>query len=323
MRFLYEIKNRIDDYYQKHPTLSGLVVKFVLAIVVLFLLRANIGFHPILSNVFFVILFAVVCAFVPIKLVTLALVAYATVQIFSLSTGLGVLACILFVIMYLIYFRFDEKTGYAIVLVPLFCIIKLPFLVPAVLAVTAGVGSVISSMLGLLFYYFIHYMQMNTAVFMGAADNTELTKISMALSGLFSYREMWYSMACVLIAFFVVYYLKKININKSGYMAIAIGTGIYLILTLISNLMCGSMTYNKLTWIVFGSILTCILAILASDLLLPLDYSRTELLEFEDEEYKYFVRAVPKVSVSKKSVKIKRIYARKRSVPRKEKEEKG
>ncbi|MBR3402803.1 MAG: hypothetical protein IKG67_11275 [Parasporobacterium sp.] len=323
MRFLYEIKNRIDDYYQKHPTLSGLIIKFVLSIVVLFLLRANIGFNPILSNVFFVILFAAVCSFVPIKLMTMALVAYAIVQIFSLSTGLGVLACILFVIMYLIYFRFDERTGYAIVLVPLFCIIRLPFLVPAVLAVTAGVGSVISSLLGLLFYYFIHYMQMNTAVFMGAADNTELTKISMALSGLFSYREMWYTMACVLIAFFAVYYLKKININKSSYMAVSIGTGIYLILILVSNLLCESMTYNKLFWIVFGSVLTCILAIVISDLLLPLDYSRTELLEFEDEEYKYFVRAVPKVSVSKKSVKIKRIYARKRSVPRKEKEEKG
>ena len=36
-------------------------------------------------------------------------------------------------------------------------------------------------------------------------------------------------------------------------------------------------------------------------------------LEFEDEEYKYYVRAVPKAMVTKESVKIKRIYSRKRT----------
>ena len=105
-------------------------------------------------------------------------------------------------------------------------------------------------------------------------------------------------------------------------MAISIGTGLYLILILISNLACESMTYNKLFWIVLGSILTCILAIIITDLILPLDYNRTELIEFEDDEYKYFVRAVPKASVSRKSVKIKRISSRKRTAPKKTKEEK-
>ena len=322
MRFIAEIKNKVDDYYQKHPTISGFILRFVISILVLVLLRSNIGFNPILSNLFFVVLFAAVCSCIPAKGMTLALVAYAAVQIFSLTTGLGVLACIMFLIMYLIYFRLDEKSGYAIVLVPLLCIIKLPFLVPVVLAVTASMGSVIGSLLGFLVYYFIHYLQMNTAVFIGAADNTEITKMSMALSGLFAYREMWYTMACVLIAFFAAYYLKKVNINRSGYMAISIGTGLYLILILISNLACESMTYNKLFWIVLGSVITCLLAMVISDLILPLDYSRTELMEFEDEEYKYFIRAVPKVTVSRKSVKIKRIYSRKRTVPKKEKEEK-
>ncbi|MBQ9032544.1 MAG: hypothetical protein IJ106_14000 [Parasporobacterium sp.] len=317
-----EIKNRIDDYYLKHPTIAGFATRFVISILALLLLRFNIGFNPILSNIFFVVLFAAVCSFIPAKFMTLALVAYAAVQIFSLSTGLGVLAGILFLIMYLIYFRFDEKTGYAIVLVPLLCIIKLPFLAPVVLAIVASSGTIVSILLGFFAYYFLHYLQMNTAVFMGATDATEIRKMSMALSGLFSYREMWFTMACVMLAFFAAYYLKKININKSGYMAISIGTGIYLILTLISNLLCDSMTYNKLFWIVIGSVITCFLGMIITDLVLPLDYSRTELLEFEDEEYKYFVRAVPKASVTRTSIKIKRIYSRKRTDGRKGKEEK-
>lgn len=313
MKFLANLKSKLDDYYIKHPSITGYITRFVLSFLALIMMRANIGYNEILTNFFFVLFFAVVCSFLPAKFMTLALVAYAIVQLFSLTSGIGILACILFVIMYLIYFRFDEKTGYVIIIIPLLCMAKLPFLAPAVLAVVSSTASVISTVLGFAVYYFIHYIQMNTAVFMGVSDNSEIVKMSMMLSGLFSYREMWFTIICVVIAFLTTYYLKKININRSGHMAVSIGTGIFLILILISNLVCESMNYSKLMWLVAGSVATCILGMVVTDLILPLDYSRTELMEFEDDEYKYYVRAVPKASVMKESVKIKRIYSRKKT----------
>ena len=319
MKFLTQLKNRIDEYYVKHPIITGYVVRFGLSFLALILLSANIGFNEILSNFIFLIIFALICAFIPIKLMTLALVAYTILQLFSLSTGIGVLSCLLFVVLYLVYFRFDERTGYALLMIPLLCMIRLPFLVPVVLAVAAPLGSIVSVILGLLTYYYLHYIQIYTAVFMGMADNSEITKMSMALQGLFTYREMWYTMGCVLVAFLVTYYLKKINMNRSGHMAVAIGTGAWLILTLLCNLLGDTMNYNKLIWYVGGAAVTIILGMVISDLVLPLDYRRTELLEFEDEEFKYFVRAVPKAMVTKESVKIKRIYSRKRTDGRKNK----
>ena len=319
MKFLPKIKNKIDEYYVKHPIITGYIIRFGLSILALILLRENIGFNEILSNYIFVVVFALICAFIPIKLMTLALVAYAILQMFSLSTGIGVLSCLLFVVLYLVYFRFDEKTGYMIVVIPLLCMIRLPFLAPVILATVAPIGSIVSVILGLVSYFYLHYVQIYTAVFMGMADNSEITKMSMALQGLFTYREMWYTLGCVLVAFLATYYLKKININRSGHMAVAIGTGIWLILTLLCNLVGDSMNYSKLIWYVIGAVVTIILGMIISDLVLPLDYSRTELLEFEDEEYKYFVRAVPKAVVTKESVKIKRIYSRKRTDSRKNK----
>ena len=302
MKFLTQLKNRIDEYYVKHPIITGYVVRFGLSFLALILLSANIGFNEILSNFIFLIIFALICAFIPIKLMTLALVAYTILQLFSLSTGIGVLSCLLFVVLYLVYFRFDERTGYALLMIPLLCMIRLPFLVPVVLAVAAPLGSIVSVILGLLTYYYLHYIQIYTAVFMGMADNSEITKMSMALQGLFTYREMWYTMGCVLLAFLATYYLKKINMNRSGHMAVAIGTGAWLILTLLCNLLGDTMNYNKLIWYVGGAAVTIILGMVISDLVLPLDYRRTELLEFEDEEFKYFVRAVPKAMVTKESV---------------------
>ena len=311
MKQIFNIKNKIEDYYLKHTTITNCLVRFFLSLASLLVLRINLGFNSILSSILFTVFFSAVCAFIPVKITLIALVAYVVVQVFSMSAGLGIISCFLFVAMYLIYFRFNEKLGYVLILIPLLCMIRLPILIPLILAVTAPFLSVVSVMIGLISYYFLHYMHINTAVFQGMADSGEISKMSVLLTGVFTYKEMLFSIACVVILFFAVYYLKKINVNQSNAMAISMGSGIYVILMIISSLFLGTITYSKLIWIVAGAAISCVLAILISAAILPLDYNRTELLEFEDEEYKYYVRAVPKAAITKESIKVKRIYSRK------------
>ena len=312
MKHLYNLKNRITDIYSRYPNISGYITRFVLSFLAFIMLSSNLGYNAILSNIFVVLLFAAMCSFLPEKLMMLALVAYTSIQIFSLSTGLGIVACILFLIMYLIYYRFDECRGITILIIALLCMLKVPVLVPLVLAVTAPFGTILSGVLGITSYYFLHYMHVNTAVFQGMAEGTEITKMSMVLTGIFEYKEMWYTLICVAIAFTAAYFLKRINLNQSNIMAIAIGAGLFLICILIFNLANSAMTSSKLIWFVVGTVISCLAAMLIAVVVLPLDYGRAELLEFEDEEYKYYVRAVPKTHFSKESVKIKRIYSRKR-----------
>jgi len=40
------------------------------------------------------------------------------------------------------------------------------------------------------------------------------------------------------------------------------------------------------------------------------DYQRTELLQFEDDDYYYYVKAVPKLSVSESNKNIKHINSK-------------
>ena len=42
-----------------------------------------------------------------------------------------------------------------------------------------------------------------------------------------------------------------------------------------------------------------------------LDYSRTEYVQFEDDEYYYYVKAVPKISIAVPQKKVKKINAQK------------
>ncbi len=134
----------------------------------------------------------------------------------------------------------------------------------------------------------------------------------MAVQGLITNKEMIFTIVCIVIMFIAAYYIKKIHINRSNIMAISVGAGIYLVLIIAAVLLFGTITYSKLSWYVIGTVISWIVAMIVSSLALPLDYNRTELLEFEDEEYKYYVRAVPKAQVARESVRVKRIYSRKR-----------
>ena len=311
MKILFNIKNKIDEVYAKAPMAVTCIVRFVVSFLTLFAIRTNFGFNSMLTTWYFVALFSVVCAFLPLRIMLFALAAYCIVQIFTMSAGIGIVAVILLAIMYIIYFRFEKKMAYVIILIPLLCIIRLPILIPLVLAVSMPSVSVVCAMFGIFTYYFLHYLHMNTAMLQGFESGNEIAKMSVTLEGVFGYNELWYTMLCIAIVFAATFLMKKIRVNASNQLAIALGSGIYLILTIICNLAYETMTYSRLLWFVIGTVISCIVAMIISTIVLPLDYNRTEFIEFEDEEYKYYVRAVPKAAISKESVKIKRIYSRK------------
>ena len=68
---------------------------------------------------------------------------------------------------------------------------------------------------------------------------------------------------------------------------------------------------GRILWLVFGSILSTGIGFLIEFLCFNLDYSRTEKVQFEDDEYYYYVKAVPKVNLSSKRSRSKRFRVRK------------
>ena len=55
----------------------------------------------------------------------------------------------------------------------------------------------------------------------------------------------------------------------------------------------------------FGNLLAAVVGFVLEFLFMDLDYSRTEYVQFEDDEYFYYVKAVPKkmVTTSEKTIK--------------------
>ena len=59
--------------------------------------------------------------------------------------------------------------------------------------------------------------------------------------------------------------------------------------------------------LLLGTIIAIPVAMLVGFLFMGLDYSRTERVQFEDEDYYYYVKVVPKMNIQAPSKTVKKI----------------
>ena len=59
--------------------------------------------------------------------------------------------------------------------------------------------------------------------------------------------------------------------------------------------------------VILGSLAAIAMAMVVQFFKFNLDYSRTEKVQFEDDEYYYYVKAVPKMTVATPEKKVKKI----------------
>ena len=66
------------------------------------------------------------------------------------------------------------------------------------------------------------------------------------------------------------------------------------------------------TMMIFSGILGVVIGLFLEVIFFSVDYSRTENVQFEDDEYYYYVKAVPKINVVAPEMNVKRINAQRK-----------
>ena len=130
------------------------------------------------------------------------------------------------------------------------------------------------------------------------------SKIVVALNQLLGNREMYLVLAIMVVTLVIVYIIRKMSIEHAWAVAIIFG-----ILFEAVGMIAGDMVLGisgKTITVLVGSIISCVIAFVIQFLFFNLDYSRTERLQFEDDEYYYYVKAVPKAIVAGTDKKVTR-----------------
>ena len=127
-------------------------------------------------------------------------------------------------------------------------------------------------------------------------------------TGVIENKEMLIVVTAFAITAILVYAIRRMSINYSRAIAVLVGTLADIVILLIGDLMYDA--NFSLAGVILGSIVCALIALVMQFFQFNLDYARTEKVQFEDDEYYYYVKAIPKVSVSTPEKTVKRINER-------------
>lgn len=307
MTNLLEIKDRLIRFYSKYETYLFPVVKFIVAIVLFTVINMNIGFMEKISRFPIALILALACAILPVN-ATIWLAAFVVLaDMYALSMEVAVTTLVLFAALFFLYFRFAPKDGFAAVLTPVCFKLNIPYVMPIGCSLLRDAYSVVAIICGTVIYYFLDGIHQNSGTLKnvvadgGTAATT--SKFDISVGQLLSNKEMYLVIAIFTITAIVVYLVRRLEVEHAWTLAIISG-----VLIEVVGLFAGYLVLNvsgKTLGLLIGNILSLLISFVIQFLFMNLDYARTERVQFEDDDYYYYVKAVPKKMVAVKEVTVK------------------
>ncbi|MBQ6834623.1 MAG: ABC transporter permease [Lachnospiraceae bacterium] len=308
MMALLVFKEKLKQFYGKYSYYIIPIVKFVLGALTFYLINANIGFMEKLTHPLIPVILGLVASFMPYGVTALFAGCFILVHVFRVSLEVALIIFLLMVSVMMLYYSFKPGDGYLLLLTPMMFFFKIPYVIPLIVGLSGGLASIIPVSCGVCMYYIIMYMKQNAGVLAGSSMAEVTERFIQIFKSVFGNELMWIMVAAFAVAILVVYLIKNLSVDYAWSIAIIAGVITQLIVIFI-----GDFNYNLPIGVgsmVIGIVVSVLLALIYQFFVFAVDYSRTEYLQYEDDEYYYYVKAVPKIAVSAPDVKVHRIYSR-------------
>lgn len=310
MSGLLELRDKLKTFYIQNEMYVTPVLKFLLAITVMFTINMKMGYMATLTHPVVIFALALVCGFLPLNVAVAVSCLYLIGNSYALSMEVALVALVLIILMYLLYFRFSPRDAHIVLLVPIAFILKVPYMVPLLVGLMAAPVSVVSMAFGVVIYYFVDFVSNNAGVLGAGADSDLVGNINLIVENLFANKMMLLMLISFITTALVTYLVRRMNIDYVWNTATIVGILINLLILLVGQFMLN--TTESLVEILLSMVVSGLLVVVMQLFAFSVDYTRTEYVQFEDDEYYYYVKAVPKMTVSASAKKVQRINSRKK-----------
>ena len=155
------------------------------------------------------------------------------------------------------------------------------------------------------------YLKQNAGVLAGSTMSEMAERFIVIVQSLFGNQLMWVMVAAFAAGVLVVFLIRNLSVDYSWSIAIIAG-----VITQLAVIFIGDFYFNLPVAIgpmILGILVSVVLALVYQFFVFAVDYTRTEYLQYQDDDYYYYVKAVPKITVSQPDVKVHRISSRKSS----------
>ena len=293
---IYVIRERIEAVYGKHSKSFDKAFQFILAMITFTMINQNTGFMKSLSSPVISLGLAVVATFLPpavmVVLATILLLAHTL----AASIGIFAVAALIFLIMYIFYIRLAPKMAFVVLLTPIAFALKIPFVVSVACALIYTPVSLVPMGCGTVVYYMMEYLKKISAASKTSGSKAMLAEISTYVQKVFQNKEMWLYIVAFIIGFFIIYTIRRQELDHAWKIGIIAGAIANVVVTAMGSIALGVNTsYGPL---IIGNIVAAVAGLVLELFLFSVDYARSERLQFEDDEYYYYVKAIPKVAMT-------------------------
>lgn len=305
MTGLLEIREKLKMIYSKYEALLFPLVKFLLAFAVLNTLNGEMGYMTQLDSMAVVLIVALMCSFLPTGCILLFAALFSLLHMYALSIEILLVGFCLYLVIFLLYLRFAPKDSVIVVLMPLLFVWKIPYVLPIAVGLLCGPASVVSVACGVASYYLLQTVTSNASAINTMADSEATAKIRLMIDGFIGNKGMIVVIAAFAITVLVVYLIRRMSIDYAWTIAMIAGTMTNVVILLIGDLIYD--TNISVAGVLIGGLLAVVSGKIIEFFRFCVDYRRTEKVQFEDDEYYYYVKAVPKMSVAMSTKTVKKI----------------
>lgn len=309
MTTLLTFRDNIKAFLSRYDYIATPILKFFLAMLVFFSLNGQFGYMPVLGNGLLLMLLSFICAFLPVEIVTGISAVMIVLQSMQVSLDVGLTSIAFILIFYCGYMRFATKTGIIVLLVPLCYTSHLVYALPVLLGFLVGPAAIVPAIFGMILYHYENSLSDLVKVLAASAEDEEMIQgFQYIMSELLGDKLMMLAFivfACVILVTYAVY---RSSFEHSWIVSFLVGGFLNVVLFLV-----GSVTLSievEIVQILLGSLGGFLIAVCLQFVKGIVDYQKTELLQFEDDEYYYYVKAIPKLSVSESNKNVKHINSK-------------
>ena len=317
MKTIYQIRGVICRFFMQYELIAKVLLKFC---AYLFIFRQIAGWEGFSSagvlNAFSVhMLLALLCVLLPSRFAVFFAFGIIIYNIYQVSLWGALMAAVILLILYVMVARLCPDETILMILLPLAMKWNIFMIVPLFAGLYMGVFSIIPLVGGVLVWGILRILP----AFLSFSE-TEIEQLPAAFSDTANYiidqlirnENLIFMMVLCIGVVLVIYLLNKINMNYMRYISLAVGAMVGLICLIVGRVV--GMTDTGILSALFVPVFSLAIMVVVEFFHMALNYKMAQRLTFADDEYYYYVQAVPKILGIKNKTEVKRINAHTESV---------
>ncbi len=295
---IFEIRDYIEEIVSRFELWIKAGLRFILALITLSVVNSKLGYMDKIDSAGIVFAVSLLCALMPSGMIVFFAALFILLHCYALSLEVALIVLVLFLLMFLLYFRFTPDDTLAVILTPLSFMIKLPPVMPLLYGLGGTPFSALSVGFGTITYFTIEYISDSADKIKGMTDATTVERFRTILDGIVKNQTMMVYVIAFAVTVVIVNIIKRLPIKYAWTIAIGVGAAVEIIMLMILSVRFKSNI--NIALLILGTVVAVAAAFLYKLFVFSVDYARTERVQFEDDGYVYYVRAVPKIRTPRK-----------------------